>query len=437
MAPVNERTVTEHVRASVAGLGQPAVVGLVKAPATAELGLSLVELSRPLTLGRDEAADLRLDDPGASRLHARVERRGETVLVTDLGSRNGTWVDGVQVGKSGTVAALHSVVRIGRSLFVVADVAPYSRQRPPELGGMIGGASLDDARDALLTIGPTRSPVLVLGETGTGKEVVAGLVHELSQRAGPFVALNCAAVPAELVDAELFGHARGAFSGATRERTGLFRTAHGGTLFLDEIGEMPAPVQAKLLRTLETGEVRPVGDDQSLVVDTRVVAATNRDVDELIESGAFRGDLLHRLAGLRVRLPPLRARREDVPLLSLAFAHAAGAELTSAALEALMLHPWPGNVRELRNVVAAAVEVARRKGRSEITDQDVVPLLVVPSVRRGSASRADQEQQRITEALERASGDVASAAALLGMGRSALYEALRRLNLDPRPFRRR
>lgn len=398
MAPVNERTVTEHVRASVAGLGQPVVVGLVKAPATAELGLAVVELSRPLTLGRDEAADLRLDDPGASRLHARVERRGETVLVTDLGSRNGTWVDGVQVGKSGTVAALHSVVRIGRSLFVVADVAPYFRQRPPELPGLIGGASLDDARDALLTIGPTRSPVLVLGETGTGKEVVAGLVHELSQRAGPFVALNCAAVPAELVDAELFGHARGAFSGATRERTGLFRTAHGGTLFLDEIGEMPAPVQAKLLRTLETGEVRPVGDDQSLVVDTRVVAATNRDVDELIESGAFRGDLLHRLAGLRVRLPPLRARREDVPLLSLAFAHAAGAELTSAALEALMLHPWPGNVRELRNVVAAAVEVARRKGRSEITDQDVVPLLVVPSVRRGSASRADQEQQRITEA---------------------------------------
>ncbi len=437
MAPVNERTVTEHVRAAVGGVGQPAVLGLVKAPAVAGAGLELIDLPRPLTLGRDESADLRLDDPGASRLHARLERRGDTVLVTDLGSRNGTWVDGAQVGKAGVLAALHSVVRVGRSLFVVADVAPYARPRPPELPGMIGSASLDDARDALVTIGPTRSPVLALGETGTGKEVVARLVHELSQRPGPFVALNCAAVPAELVDAELFGHARGAFSGATRERTGLFRTAHGGTLFLDEIGEMPAAVQAKLLRTLETGEVRPVGDDQSLLVDTRVVAATNRDVDELIESGAFRGDLLHRLAGLRVRLPPLRERREDVPLLSLAFAHAVAAEVSSAALEALMLHPWPGNVRELRNVIAAAVEVARRKGRSEITDQDVVPLLVLPSVRRGPAARADQEQQRISDALERASGDVANAAALLGMGRSALYEALRRLNLDPRPYRRR
>ena len=235
----------------------------------------------------------------------------------------------------------------------------------------------------------------------------------------------------------IVGHARGAFSGATRERTGLFRTAHGGTLFLDEIGEMPAPVQAKLLRTLETGEVRPVGDDQPLVVDTRVVAATNRDVDELIESGAFRGDLLHRLAGLRIRLPPLRGRREDVPLLALAFAAAAGVEVSHAALERLMLHPWPGNVRELRNVVSAAVEVARRKGRLEISDEDVIPLLILPAARRAAIGVTELEQARIVDALGQTSGDVAAAATLLGMGQSALYEAIRRLNIDPRPYRRR
>ncbi|MBK9000727.1 MAG: sigma 54-interacting transcriptional regulator [Myxococcales bacterium] len=434
---MSERTVTEHVRPSVAGTGLPPALGLVMTPARAGAPPGVVDLPRPVTTGRGDAADLVLEDPGASRLHARFERRGEAVLVSDLGSRNGTWVDGAQVGKSGALVGPGAVVRVGRTLFVVADVAPYGRPRPAELPGLIGGASLDEARDSVLTIAPTRSPVLVLGETGTGKEVIAGLVHQYSGRTGPFVALNCAAVPSELVDAELFGHARGAFSGATRERTGLFRTASGGTLFLDEIGEMPAPVQAKLLRTLETGEVRPVGDDQSLTVDTRVVAATNRDVDQLIDSGSFRGDLLHRLAGLRVRLPPLRERREDVPILARSFAAGASAEVATVALELLALHPWPGNVRELRNVVAAAAEVARRRGRSEIAEEDVLPLLVRASSKSAPPGRAEQEQRRIADALTQASGDVAEAASLLGMGRSALYEALRRLNIDPRPYRQR
>jgi len=413
------------------------MIGLLKVPARAGAPLEAVHLPRVLTVGRDASASLVLEDPGASRLHARFEPRESSVLVTDAGSRNGTWVDGARVEAAGVAAGIGSVVRVGRTLFVVADVAPYGRPRPAALPGLGGGAALDDARDSVLTIAPTRSPVLVLGETGTGKEVIARLVHEVSARPGPFVALNCAAVPSELVDAELFGHARGAFSGAARERTGLFRTAHGGTLFLDEIGEMPAAVQAKLLRTLETGEVRPVGDDQPVVVDTRVVAATNREVEQLVDTGAFRGDLLHRLAGLRIRLPPLAERREDVPELALAFAGAAGAEISTSALERLMLHHWPGNVRELRNVIGTAVEVARRKGRAEIGDEDVAPLLVVSVSRSAPPSRAEQEQRRITEALAATSGDVAEAATRLGIGRSALYEALRRLDIDPRPYRRR
>ncbi len=180
-----------------------------------------------------------------------------------------------------------------------------------------------------------------------------------------------------------------------------------------------------------------MGDDQSLTVDTRVVAATNRDVDQLIDSGSFRGDLLHRLAGLRVRLPPLRERREDVPVLARSFAAGAGAEVATVALELLALHPWPGNVRELRNVMAAAAEVARRRGRSEIAEEDVLPLLVRTSSKSAPPGRTEQEQRRIANALTQASGDVAEAASLLGMGRSALYEALRRLNIDPRPYRQR
>jgi transcriptional regulator of acetoin/glycerol metabolism len=420
--------VTEHAREALSGLARPAALGLIQIVAAPGLVLRTVEPARPLVAGRDASADLPLEDAGASRQHARFERRGDVLVVSDLGSRNGTWLNGAQVPPAGAQLEAGDVVRVGRTLFVVADVAAYSRPRPAELPGFLGGAALDDARDVLATIAPTRSPVLVLGETGTGKEVVARLVHDLSERAGPFVPLNCAAVPSELVDAELFGHARGAFSGAARERTGLFRTAHGGTLFLDEIGEMPAAVQAKLLRTLETGEVRPVGDDQSVLVDTRVVAATNRDVDGLIDSGAFRGDLLHRLAGMRLVLPPLRERREDVPLLASAFAEAAGLGVAASLWEPLLLHPWTGNVRELRNVVGAAAEVARRRGHAEIKDEDLLPLLVVPPPRSvPPTSRGDEDQQRVKSALTETSGDVAAAAALLGMGRSALYETLRRL----------
>jgi transcriptional regulator with GAF, ATPase, and Fis domain len=331
------------------------------------------------------------------------------------------------------------VVRAGRTLLVVvSDVSPYLGRRPAELPGLLGGAALDDARFCIETIAPTKTPVLVLGETGTGKEVVASLVHGVSGRPGPLVALNCAAVPAELVDAELFGHARGAFSGASTARTGLFRAADTGTLFLDEIGEMPPNVQAKLLRALETEEVRAVGEDRPTRIDVRVVAATNREVDELVESGAFRGDLLHRLAGLRIVLPPLRERREDVPALVEYFARGSGMPVSVTALEKLMLHAWPGNVRELRNLIGSAAEVAKHKGRSEIDVEDISGLLVPVSRRSGSIP--DEEATliaRINDALTVTSGDVAAAAERLGMSRSVLYETLRRLRIEPRAFRPR
>ncbi len=320
-------------------------------------------------------------------------------------------------------------------LVIVPDVTPYENRRAPLFPELIGGASLDDARVVIDTVAATKTPIMILGDTGTGKEVVARVLHDRSGRSGQFVALNCAAVPNELVDAELFGHTRGAFSGAVGARAGLFRTADEGTLFLDEIGELPAGVQAKLLRVLETEEVRAVGEDKVARVDVRIVAATNRDVDSMVDGGDFRGDLLHRLSGLRIVLPALSERIEDLPALSLHFLADTGVGITAAALERLMLHAWPGNVRELRNVVRAACEVARRQTHAEIEPADVAAVIGATSARIGQPSRESELAARVTQVLTATLGSVPDAAQKLGMSRSVLYETLRRLRIDPKAFR--
>jgi transcriptional regulator with AAA-type ATPase domain len=434
---VSDRTVTEHASRAGSGPIHRPVLGVAVVHSRGSTTLQAYAVPSAVTFGRE--GEIAVDDAGVSRSHARFENRGGALWVTDLGSHNGTQLNGERLESSGKLAHPGSVVRAGRTLLVVvSDVSPYFQERPSDLPGLLGGAMLDDARLCVETIAPTKSPVLILGETGTGKEVIANLIHVYSGRAGAFVALNCAAVPSELVDAELFGHTKGAFSGAAAARTGLFRAADAGTLFLDEIGEMPAAVQAKLLRALETEEVRAVGEDRPTKVDVRVVAATNRDVDQLIESGAFRGDLLHRLAGLRISLPPLRDRVEDVPALAEHFMRGSGLAISATALERLILHQWPGNVRELRNLITAAIEVARRKGHAEMEYEDL-PGFTGSAAPRGRASAGEEEllSQRIVEALTHSSGDVAAAARELGMSRSVLYETLRRLRIEPRAYRRR
>jgi len=434
---VTDRTLTENA---------PAAAG-TRGPTERRLGVVVVfsqgsclpvvhEVASAVNVGREPSTGIFTDDANCSREHARIEPRRDALWVTDLGSRNGTFVDAQRVDAEGVLAPVGSVIRVGRTLLVVADVAPYFGERPAALPGLLGGASLDEVRFRIDTIAPAISPVLVLGETGTGKEVVGRLIHQRSGRSGPFVGLNCAAVPNELVDAELFGHARGAFSGAGTARAGQFRTADGGTLLLDEIGEMPAAVQAKLLRALETGEIRPVGEDRSVSVDVRVVAATNRDLDELLETGAFRADLLHRLAGLRIELPALRERREDIPILAEHFAKEAEARVSAPALERLLLHRWPGNIRELRNVVTSAAPIARQRGHAEIELEDIEGLLAHAVVEPAKPA-PETEEQRIRRALDTTTGDVAAAAKQLGMSRSVLYECLRRLEINPREYRRR
>jgi len=289
-------------------------------------------------------------------------------------------------------------------------------------------------------------PVLLLGETGTGKEVLARAIHRWSARArGPFVAFNCAAIPESLIESELFGHVRGAFTGALGDRKGLFEEAHGGTVFLDEIGEMPATMQAKLLRVLQEGEVRRVGASKPARVDVRVLSATHRDLAQAVAEGRFRADLMYRLNAVTLRLPALRERGDDVTLLAhvlLSRAQATARKRVAGfapdALWALSMHRWPGNVRELDNEVLRAValtpegEPVRAKAFSEAL-QGGVPAPLAPS--RGAAPLplkevvARAERLAIEEAITRANGNVSEAARLLEMTRPGLYKAMERLGI--------
>jgi len=296
---------------------------------------------------------------------------------------------------------------------------------------------------------PTRATVLVTGESGTGKELVARALHAASPRARrAFVALNCAALPAELAEAELFGHVKGAFTGAVQDRAGLFEAADGGTLFLDEIGDMPLALQAKLLRVLETGEVTRVGATRAQTVDVRVVAATHRALDALVAEGRYRDDLRYRLAVLAVHLPPLRERREDVPALAAHFlAHFAERHgvppkpLGDDARRALLAHDWPGNVRELRNALERALLLA---------DSPAIAAADLPPEVRGSAAPLRPAEAAVADlpfvearrraidafdraflvaALERHGGNLSAAARALGVHRQSLQKLLARAGL--------
>lgn len=280
------------------------------------------------------------------------------------------------------------------------------------------------------------APVVILGESGTGKEVVARALHGSSpRRQAPFVAVNVAALPAELLESELFGHARGAFTGAATAKQGLFEVAHGGTLFLDEIAEMPPPLQAKLLRVLQDGEIRRVGETHSFGVDARIVCATHRDLADLVERGLFREDLYYRLNVLRLRVPPLRDRPEDVlPLARTFLAHEGKGEVvfTAEAKKVLARHAWPGNVRELSSAVKHGIALSR----DGVIDVEHLPEeLVTPRARSTSPPRAtttdlrslaEVEREHVLRVVEACGGSQMEAARHLGIGRSTLWRKLRR-----------
>jgi DNA-binding NtrC family response regulator len=304
--------------------------------------------------------------------------------------------------------------------------------------------ALQKVLEVVERVARTDATVLVTGETGTGKEVLARLIHGMSPRAGrPLIALNCGAIPEGLVESELFGHAKGAFTGAVERRSGKFTQADGGTIFLDEIGELPLATQVKLLRVLQDREVTPVGSADSLPVDVRVVAATHRDLETMAGSGQFRQDLFYRLDVVRIEMPALRARREDIPLLANHFLTIAGARLKRSltfapdTLDALGRHDWPGNVRELENTVE---RMAILSPEDLITPTHLPPRVQQASPVPSGVTKPDLpeegidlqealeaiEERLIAEALRRADGNKTLAARLLGLNRTTLIEKLKR-----------
>jgi two-component system, NtrC family, response regulator len=312
-------------------------------------------------------------------------------------------------------------------------------EAPPVLEGILGASDpIRALRRSLEKVAPTDATVLVLGESGTGKELAARALHRLSPRRDqPFVALNCAAIPENLLESELFGFERGAFTGAVRRVLGKLETAQGGTVFFDEIGEMPASLQAKLLRVLQDRTIERIGGRETLQLDVRIVCATNRNLETQITAGAFREDLFYRIAEVTLRMPPLRDRGGDVLMIARALLaraadqhRRAARQFSDAALEAIRHHPWPGNIRELENRITGAVIVAEGTAilPADLGFEDpsrTGSRLSLRDIRRRAESAA------VTEALQSAEGNLTRAAELLGVTRPTLYDLIERLGLPP------
>ena len=392
---------------------------------------------------------------GLATLKALRELRPELPVM--MMSGNATLATAVEATKLGACDFLEKPLTTDKVLITVQNALKLARlerqaeadraERRRAFGHYLIGASPRMKRifDTIAKAAPSTGRVLITGERGTGKELIARAIHEQSRRKdGPFVKLNCAAIPGELIESELFGHEKGAFTGATQQRRGKFEQAHGGTLFLDEIGDMELGAQAKVLRVLQENEIERVGGNDTITVDVRVIAATNKDLKTEISKGRFRADLFDRLNVVPIEVPPLREHKEDVPSLIehfLAEASAANGKrsLTVAptALSLLMQHDWPGNVRELRNHVERLVIFADGQ---RIGDDDVQAALPgVKTVRaryqRGAALKdlvASAEREIVLAALEANQHHIANTARELGLERSHLYKKMRALGINHR-----
>ena len=399
-----------------------------ESPAPAQMALRVLEDGRELlptsevTIGRAAANDLVLDDPTVSARHALLLPQGRRWVLYDCRSTNGVVVNGSRV--TCAELALGALIILGHTHLRVTG---KSVMRPH--GIVAESPAMKAALAKLERVAPTRLSVLLLGESGTGKELAARAIHMLSPRAaGPFVAVNCSAIAHEVAESELFGHERGAFTGAVAPRPGVFEEASGGSLFLDEVGELPSTLQPKLLRALESGTVRRVGARGEVRVDVRVVAATNRELGV----ADFRLDLFHRIARVVVRLPPLRDRPEDLEPLVAHFLEEIARDhrpsmLAVGALEALREYRWPGNVRELRN----AVERAALLGGPMVSAAELLEGTEHPKAESLVAGRTLDEIERtaIAAALKRTHGNRRAAASLLGLARTTLTDRARRYGL--------
>ena len=396
---------------------------------------------RGLGAGSDAGNDVVLDDPYVSAFHARIALEDGRVIVRDLGSRNGVFVGERKIREGEVPSGVQ--LRLGRTIFVVGtggEPNTVAAGAAAETRPLIGRSPVMEAlRERIRRVATTGAPVLITGETGSGKEVVARLTAALSNRAGrSFHALNCGALSKSLIESELFGHEKGAFTGAVARKIGAFEAADGGTLFLDEVGELPLELQPQLLRVLETGEVRRVGGTNSFKVDVRLLAATNRRLEHEVELGNFREDLYHRLHVLVLELPSLRERREDISELANYFVSELAppgdrVSLCAAALAKLVAHDWRGNVRELRNALQRAV-LMRQHNEVSADDITFVASTLASRVQTASAVRQrtlyELERETIVAELIKHGGNKTEAAAALGLSRATIHRKIDQYGLD-------
>lgn len=414
-----------------------------------DLGLEVEVPPAGLVIGAAAPADLVLDDRSVSRRHCAIRPERHGFEVTDLGSSNGTYLDGIVLKKATVTAG--SVLRVGQTFIQLlpeenrVQIPPSSEQ---SFGEMVGGSlAMRQVFGLLERASQSDVPILLMGESGTGKELGARGIHDNSpRRQGPFITFDCGAASETLIESDLFGHVRGAYTGAHADRPGALELAHGGTLFLDEIGDLPLRLQPKILRMLERGEAARLGSTRMQQFDVRFVAATHRDLREEVVRGTFRGDLYYRLAVVEVQLPPLRRRLEDVPDLVRAFLARQGAETDVARcpnLDRLMAYGWPGNVRELRNVVARAVALSLPN--TAFKDMPMVIGTGLAEPEQPWLVRADRpfheakaemlarfETDYLRDLMRLAEGNVSKAARIAGIERRHLYRLIEKAGLPLR-----
>ncbi len=389
-----------------------------------------------VSIGKDPGNDLVVNDKFISSRHLKLQRRNTLFQVTDRGSTNGTYLGNARIFE--VEVPLFTTLRVGETELVLEPVSTPTKEK--SFQGIIGNdPSIRQLAELIERVAPSQAAVAIFGESGTGKELVARAVHSRSNRADrPFIPVNCAAISKELIESELFGHEKGAFTGAMNARKGAFEEADGGTLFLDEIGELPFDLQAKLLRALESGEIKRVGASRPLNVDVRIVAATNRDLLAAAREQKFREDLYYRLCVIPLHLPPLRNRKSDILSLTDHFVRVFSprgqtVRFTPGAMERLQTHHWPGNIRELRNVVHRALLL--RKGpmvdASDLTfDQEVnretgIPIQDFPTGLTLEQMLERLEKQIIETSLRRYNGNRERVAKELGVARSTLFKRLK------------
>ena len=411
-------------------------------------GAAQVATSETLTVGTEARNDLVLTDPTVSRYHLELGHGASGVVVTDCGSTNGTRIGDVRIERA--IAPVGTVLRLGKTAIRIGD---GERLTLPvhEYESLAGLRGRDPVMRRLMArverAARTNVAVLLCGESGTGKELIARALHDLAHTAGPFVTVDCASLSPTLVASELFGHERGAFTGADRQHIGAFERANGGTLFLDEIGELPPALQNTFLGALERKRFRRLGGREEIATDVRVVCATNRDLRAEVNRGTFRLDLYYRIAVVSLKVPPLRERPDDIPLLVEHFLRECGHDgpvgelISDAAMKSLQAHHWPGNVRELRNLVEATVAMGEAPSLSDalILDPagadgsksvDLIGSLLDKSYKEARAILLHEFEQRyLPKLLERARGNVSRAAREARMDRSYLIDLLRRHKL--------